>query len=372
MKWWSFMNSEQEGGAGGNLKGCSPDVICPVCRVTIKQLGTVRAVPCSLEDCPCEIRNGVVCANLVEAEFGEANSGEMRELLDLAITEGWKEAINAKFTGSRRFVNDLVANEKRARFVELLDLDGTEDILDIGCGYGGIAAQLSGKVRSVTALDITLERISMLEIRKSQDGLENIQTVCNGDILKLPFRDDSFDVISLIGVMEYFPISLPSYDIWEAHAKSMQEICRVLKPRGQLVLGVKNRFGWPYFMGKQDHNNLSFGPILPWRIANAFSRLINKKSYRIISHGNRGYKRLLRASGFGDIYMYWPVDGYQMPSKIVALNRTGKPHGECFGGIENPVKRTLVRLLNKCGLLQFIAPQFFVVANKLSIERECS
>lgn len=358
------MNESYDTVSRGRHKESPPPIVCPKCNKAVEHLGCLNDAPCAVSDCPYEIQDGIPCVNRIRAQFGEAGTDEMRNLLQIAREKGWQEAITSQFTGDRSFVHDLITNEKRIKFSELVNVNRDEDVLDIGCGYGGVAAQLSKKARSVTALDITLERIALLEIRKQQEGLNNIQTVCNGDILNLPFEDNSFDVIYLIGVMEYFPLSLPNHEVWDAQVRSLREIQRILRPGGRIYLGVKNRFGWPYLVGAQDHNNLAFGPILPHKVADYLSRWINKKPYRIISQGYGGYKRLLTACNFTDIQMHWPVHGYQMPSTFVALDGVDATNQLESAHIKNPLKRSIVWLLFKCNMLRFVVPQFSIVAGK--------
>lgn len=346
----------------GNL-GMSPvpTVICTSCGEAYTVQGG-RA--CGRDDCPCDVRLGVLCTKATEASFGEAGPEEMRNVVASAREHGWREAIGRHFVGERAFVNDLVLDPRRIRFAELLDLSGDEDVLDIGCGYGGITLQLAPFVKSVTALDITLERIAFLEVARQQEKLDNIGTLCNGDILDLPFADNQFDVILLVGVFEYLPKSLPELTVADAHARALEEIVRVLKPGGQLYLGTKNRYAWQYLAGARDHNNLPFGPVLPLGLADWWCKRRNGQPYRIVSYSARGYRRLLQRAGLGDIQVCWPIGGYQSPDTIVPLDDRAALLEAIKEQFPKSLKRKVVSAMTRLNVMPHVVTNFSIVATK--------
>lgn len=117
---------------------------------------------------------------------------------------------------------------ERGNFVKLilkqtLSLDNL-NILDLGSGEGGTAFVLSDK-NSVVSLDINLVRL------KRQDQNFNIKKV-NGSALVLPFASNSFDIIILQDVIEHLE---------QTHI-IIEEMHRVLKPKGVVYLSTPNRF----------------------------------------------------------------------------------------------------------------------------------
>lgn len=107
-------------------------------------------------------------------------------------------------------------------------IDQGEKILDIGCGAGVdtiLAAISVGAKGSATGVDIVPEMIARAEnnLQVMDLGNVNFQKV-TGE--KLPFSDDTFDVVISNGVINLIPDK-------EA---AMSEIIRVLKPGGRLMV----------------------------------------------------------------------------------------------------------------------------------------
>lgn len=107
---------------------------------------------------------------------------------------------------------------------EEIDLTGLK-ILDLGSGEGGTTNILS-KNNFVVSADISKTRL----LRQ----LENFQitSIVNASASKLPFKDDSFNLITLQDVIEHFS------DLNIA----LSEIHRVISKNGILYLSTPNRF----------------------------------------------------------------------------------------------------------------------------------
>ncbi|MED4582992.1 class I SAM-dependent methyltransferase [Brevibacillus choshinensis] len=119
--------------------------------------------------------------------------------------------------GSRRTILPFLQRQVSAK-------DGP--ILDAGCGDGFASCKLAASGYMVEGIDIAGEMIRLANDRAKKDGLSiPFQT---GDISQLPFADDAFAGILSINVVEFTPSPL----------KALQELRRVLKPGGTLVLGI--------------------------------------------------------------------------------------------------------------------------------------
>ncbi len=107
--------------------------------------------------------------------------------------------------------------------VAKLSLDRpVKDILDVSTGTGDLAAafrRTSGNVRTF-GLDISMEMLKIAG-NKSME-LRRI----NGSALSLPFRDNTFDLVSCaFGIRNIYP-----------RERGLQEFFRVTKPEGRLVI----------------------------------------------------------------------------------------------------------------------------------------
>ncbi|HEU4770233.1 MAG TPA: class I SAM-dependent methyltransferase, partial [Pyrinomonadaceae bacterium] len=101
-------------------------------------------------------------------------------------------------------------------------------ILDAGCGTGLLTMALLRAIRfpvSITALD--LSSTSVAAARKSlyySDGRQRDVTFTQGNLLCLPFANESIDVVVTAGALEYVPLS-----------DGITELARVLVPGGYLL-----------------------------------------------------------------------------------------------------------------------------------------
>jgi SAM-dependent methyltransferase len=127
-------------------------------------------------------------------------------------------------------------------------------ILVDGCGVGSYLMRLAEGASFAAGLDIEVER-ALEAHRKGPDTL-------GGAGEYLPFAGDTFDLVLSHEVLEH---------VHDDH-KAIQEIIRVLKPGGRLVLFVPNR-GYPfethgmYWRGTYHYGNIPLINYLPrkWR-----------------------------------------------------------------------------------------------------------
>ena len=101
-------------------------------------------------------------------------------------------------------------------------------ILDAGCGTGLLTLSLLRALRfpvSITALD--LSQTSVAAARKSlyfSSGRKRDVTFTQGNLLCLPFADESLDLVVTSGALEYVPL-----------ADGLTELARVIAPGGHLL-----------------------------------------------------------------------------------------------------------------------------------------
>ena len=100
--------------------------------------------------------------------------------------------------------------------------------IDVGCGSGQLELELA-KLSSfkIIGLDISPDAKPLFEKRIKEAGLEKRASFVVGDAQKMPFADNSADVIVSRGTLTFIP------DI----GKCLREVHRVLKPTGVAILG---------------------------------------------------------------------------------------------------------------------------------------
>lgn len=89
-------------------------------------------------------------------------------------------------------------------------------ILDAGCGEGVLVEKLKSKGRIIEGIDLNYES----------------EYVKRGDILTMPYNDNTFDVVLLLDVFEHL--------FFHQQPKALQEIRRVLVNQGILLASIPN------------------------------------------------------------------------------------------------------------------------------------
>jgi SAM-dependent methyltransferase len=104
-----------------------------------------------------------------------------------------------------------------------------EHVVDVGCGAGIdslIAARMVGPEGHVVGVDMTPGMLERAKESSDEMGISNAEFRL-GFAEQLPLADESVDVVISNGVMNLFPDKLAG----------LQEMARVLRPRGRLQIG---------------------------------------------------------------------------------------------------------------------------------------
>lgn len=128
--------------------------------------------------------------------------------------------------------------EHSVRTFELLEINNGDKVLEVGCGSGGFSAPLIlrnlEKKFDFTAIDYSDVGINATQSRLKHLGLADRCQVKLADILKLPFPDNSFDKIIYPSVIEHIP----------DQEKAIEEMRRVCKKNGEILISTDNQPGW--------------------------------------------------------------------------------------------------------------------------------
>ncbi len=146
----------------------------------------------------------------------------------------WRDTATA---GAER-ARDLAARlERRAKavdeiaardaYLDLLDIPPGAHVLDVGCGSGAVTREVARRVdrrgRAV-GLDPSPALLAVARDLAQDAGLGDCVEFREGDALRLPFPDGSFDVVLCVTVLSHVPraeVAIP-------------EMARVLRPGGRL------------------------------------------------------------------------------------------------------------------------------------------
>lgn len=112
---------------------------------------------------------------------------------------------------------------------ELLGPVTNKALLDVGCGDGALASELSRRGAAVTGLDADPAMITAARRRAEAEAVQ-LQFV-EGRAESLPFEDATFDLILAVTVLCF---------VHDAE-RAVKEMARVLKPGGYLIIGELGR-----------------------------------------------------------------------------------------------------------------------------------
>ncbi len=118
-----------------------------------------------------------------------------------------------------------------AKYLRSLDLKIGPDslVLDAGSGTGIVTLgfmDAAFPVKQTIALDLSFNslKVAAEQFAKKKRAAKNVDSV-QGNILNLPFADETFDLVLTCGVLEYVSLD-----------EGLRELARVLKPEAKLVL----------------------------------------------------------------------------------------------------------------------------------------
>ena len=119
-----------------------------------------------------------------------------------------------------------------AKYLKSLNLNLHEDslVLDAGSGTGIVTLGFHSagfQTKKTVALDLSFNSLKISREQFEKDKKTRAKTICpvQGNVLELPFSDETFDLILTCGVLEYVPLDA-----------GLKEFARVLKRNARLVL----------------------------------------------------------------------------------------------------------------------------------------
>lgn len=111
-----------------------------------------------------------------------------------------------------------------------VDIQDGWTMLDIGCGGGATLKRLLKRSKDAQVYGIDISEESVAKAKKVNANVLDKQVfVCQGSAEKLPYEDGEFNLVTAVETVYFWP-DLPD---------CLQEVKRVLKPRGKFVIMVE-------------------------------------------------------------------------------------------------------------------------------------
>lgn len=154
-----------------------------------------------------------------------------------------QEEVNTYFQWQSSYWKDIYVNsdvqgeiirERQAAvldWVDGLNLAPDARVLEIGCGAGFLAIALAQHGFHIHAIDSTEAMVALASQHAAECGMSDLLSVDVGDVYSLAFEDASFNLVIAIGVIPWL----------ERVEPAIQEMARVTKPGGHVILTADNR-----------------------------------------------------------------------------------------------------------------------------------
>ncbi len=155
---------------------------------------------------------------------GEASAKETKGLV---LSGGWRYDLMSWIIDASLFRGQM--RELRRQTITLARIQPGEQVLDVGCGTGTLAIEVQRRVSKsghVRGIDPSTQQIARARSKASRRHMPIEFQI--GVIERLPFPDQTFDVVLSTLMMHHVPDSLKR--------QGLAEVARVLKPGGRLVI----------------------------------------------------------------------------------------------------------------------------------------
>ena len=194
------------------------------------------------------VRTGIPQFLRFESAEDAAAHAQLERLNQLARADGWSKALHAVY-GEHAPIVSYVSDATRGSFVNLLPLTKQSDVLEIGPGLGQFTAHLARRARSVYGLEVVAGQTEFAAERCRQEGVTNVHLATGGDDCRLPYADETFELVVVNLVLEWCGMRCLDEELVDVQRRFLSEIVRVLKPGGAFYLATKNRFALRHLIG---------------------------------------------------------------------------------------------------------------------------
>lgn len=191
-------------------------------------------------------------------------------------------------------------SRQRENITGPMDIKKADEVLEIGAGPGAVTGALARMAGHVDCIELSRRR-SLINAWRHRD-MDNIYIYVGnfGDIKP----GKQYDVICLIGVLEYACYYTPSED---PYGKFLKSVRRLLKPDGKVYIAIENKLGMKYFAGyHEDHTGKRFSGIEGY-----------KEEDHVRTFTRSELTGLVRRAGFSGISFYYPFPDYKFPTLIL-------------------------------------------------------
>ena len=107
-----------------------------------------------------------------------------------------------------------------------LDLQPDDELLDVGCGSGGMLLEHASQHPFVAGIDASEIQLRMARRRLAERIAAGTAEIVLGDATALPWDDERFSAVTSINALKFFPDP----------TAALREMYRILRPGGRLAI----------------------------------------------------------------------------------------------------------------------------------------
>ncbi len=259
---------------------------------------------------------------------------KMQKMLAKSRESGWQNAMHELVDELPPKEADLLWKRTfwpvRVALQSLIVIRKSDVVLEIGPGWGGIARFIASNCHRYVAMDQALLHLKWIKELAKASRISNIELVCSGNDRYLPFKTNCFDKVIMNGVLEWVA-SNSKGDPAKVQQNFMNEVYRILKPSGQVYVGIENRINYKYFLGSPEgHIRMKYGSLLPRFVTRWYLKHARGQDFLEYTYTLLGYRKLLLRSGFGNRRYYSTCPHYSgirriYPISFKTISRPDRP-----------------------------------------------
>ena len=288
----------------------------------------------------------------------------------------WQEVVASEFATTSPWLYRIIADRGRSLFLDILDIPKDGVFLDVGAGWGQVSLPLS-RYGNVVALDLTANRLNILQEIARQEQVSLIYT--QGNFLTFPFKHNVFDLIIFNGSLEWIGLGRKEGNrIRDIQIEALRRGLELLKPGGQIYVGIENSLALKYLLGvPDDHTGLRFVTFLSETTAHSKyatqnqSQQLPAKTWSLVE-----YRRIIAEAGLEEDRIYCCFPDYKLIRHMVDIRNInefltvrGLPYPEHNGQDGSPVGceielDALYRRLATNGIAEYFCPSYGLVLCK--------